>query len=205
MFLVTVSLGRVTGEEFSPDTFQRRLFEFYRLPFSNIRISPIYCQEFTGELEKMLSASGHVGPVGRRSTRWETSRYFTGQGNAWLGDSHILCSYLDAESSNGKESVWLKWSRDNPKMAKLFWPHIGRLAHRNLYLLIPDAMGIPAGHDTVEELDAAMKSHLAKAYMEAAKMSKDNGDLDRASEIRGFLLTDQPDDTPANKGQTPGS
>ena len=70
MLLLTVGSGRVTGEEFRLDTFQRRQFEFYRLPFSEIRVSPIHCEEGTGDAAlKAYLAKGYM-----EAAKWSQDR-----------------------------------------------------------------------------------------------------------------------------------
>ena len=54
---MTLTFGRIQGEEFSPDVFRRREFSYYEIPLLGLQVWPITHTESTGPLENYLATS----------------------------------------------------------------------------------------------------------------------------------------------------
>jgi len=70
--------------------------------------------------------------------------------------------------------VWEKWSKDNPQLAKIFWPSVQKLAIHRAYFAIPELLQFAATCPTVIELQLAIDkiSQLAASDQVARLVAK---------------------------------
>ena len=72
IFLWVASFGMVTGEEFSPDTFQSRSFIYHRFPILGVQVTPVFWENTTGPLQRHLRSQQLLPPRtgGRHAGTW---------------------------------------------------------------------------------------------------------------------------------------
>lgn len=164
MLLTIVTMGMVTGEEFSPNTFQRRFFVYYQLPLVRIQITPVSRNNATNRLQRFLISHGLVPQSPTTSPRWDVV-HANGAGiGHWSGDAAILCHYLDQRDDDGN-SRWLRWSKNHPKLAKCLWPTVAHVARQQLYALVPDLIHLAQTTDEPAQFDEQISLQLANAYL----------------------------------------
>ncbi|MEE3369283.1 MAG: hypothetical protein VX346_08060 [Planctomycetota bacterium] len=166
----TVTFGRVEGEEFSPQTFQRRRFRYVEIPLLGIQVTPIDRQDTTNDLERYLRLLPSVvrSPV---SKRWDLVRVKR-VGQDWEeGDGLILCMYLDALDANG-QLHWHTWSQQHPKLATELWPVVQQLAQNQMYVLVPVAFRLATTTPDATNLGSLLKTSLASEYLNLAVASR---------------------------------
>ena len=97
VILATVYFGKVSGEEFSPTKFQRRIFSYVEIPLLKIQVSPISRDDKTSDLEKYLVKNKLLGTPAKEA-RWDLVWANGGQ----HGEARILCTYLDSVNDRGQ-------------------------------------------------------------------------------------------------------
>lgn len=135
--MLTLIYGGVHGVEFCPQTFQRRAYSFYEIPWIGIQVRAVRHVDLTGPLEKHLVQKKLVQPPGKSPVSWHIVRGVRGAGGAQTGDAEILTQYLDAQDAEEKH-VWLDWSEKNPQQASVLWPAIAQLSREDLYVFVPE-------------------------------------------------------------------
>ena len=161
MWMITVSLGAVHGIEFSPHTFERRSYSFYEVPLIGYQVTAIEHEDVSKPTETILGTNKFVVPPpgGQQDwhivigTRWPKSRR--------RGDASILMQYFDAQDG-ASDYRWSKWSEDNPKLAKVFWPAVQRLAVHELYVFMPDLFDLAKRYDDPAQLKQALDKHVVE-------------------------------------------
>lgn len=192
LFWGTVSFGLVSGEEFSPDTFQRRSYHYYELPLIRLKITPVIREVQRNQLEGMLAVEQYVVP--RRSpTRWDLVACHRA-GEPWLrGDAQILCWYLDAGENTSEGSYyWKKWTVEHPSLAKILWAEIAALARRMHYFLVPHVFAEALAHEGSQRFQEDVNLLLARRYNMLAAAAAKLGNLETAIRLYGHALTHQP-------------
>lgn len=166
----TVTFGRVEGEEFSPQTFQRRRFRYVEIPLLGIQVSPIDRQDTTNGLEQHLRQLPGVAQI-PVTKRWDLVR-IRRAGQDWEeGDGLILCMYLDAVDAKD-QLHWYTWSQQHPELAAELWPVVGQLAQNQMYALVPVAFRLATTIPDATHLRNLLKTSLAREYLALAVASR---------------------------------
>jgi hypothetical protein len=139
--------GSIRGEEFSPDTFKRRTFEYQEVPLLGWRIGSVWHEDVSGPLERglqiqrdLLPASPHASP------RWDLIAMVHGA-ESYRGDAEILRRYLTAGDETSP--YWLEWTQRHADLAKVFWPIVAATARSGQYVRLPELF------ETAERLTVA--------------------------------------------------
>ena len=143
---VTITLGHVYGEEIASETFQRRKFNYFQLPIIELQISGITRTDSTGELENFLIDEKIISVAATKTPPDESIRWDLVNANRFgvifmRGEAEILCHYLDAKDADEK-NVWIEWSEENPKLAKVIWPAVVSVAQQELYIFVPELLDL---------------------------------------------------------------
>lgn len=182
-FLVLLTTGIVQGEEFSPDDFSRRRFEYIRLPLLNWVVRGIEYTDIASDFEKSLGADGWISTT--PATTWHLYREFRNPESAEC-DARFLVGLLKIKSDGDQyESYWEEWNNQYPELAKPFWPLVARLARDEMYLAVPEfmqlAMDVEKGSATdASSFEKQLRKHLAESYQKFAKLDQAKGRTERA-------------------------
>lgn len=193
--LVTLIFGRVSGEEFTTQGFQRRSFHYYELPIVHVQVWPMKRFDATGDLEaalvkqKLLPASAAATP---QDPRWDLVSGYRGAQLVQQGDAFILMLYLDAHDRSGNQ-VWLEWTNDHPELAKVLWPVVARLAEEELYLFLPDIFELARGATDPDALQKSIDELLADKYYEFGIVQQKLGRHQAAVELLSSAVKLAPD------------
>jgi hypothetical protein len=156
-------LGNVHGEEFSPDTFTRRTFEYRELPIMRWRISGVAHDHISGPLERRLQSDRQLLPTSTSvPPRWHVISMVRGS-EVFADDAEILKRYLTAGDEDSP--YWLKWTESHKDLAQALWPAVAAAARSGQYTRLPDLfetaeqMTITSQtKPTVEEFREALKA-----------------------------------------------
>ena len=202
VYMLTLWFGGVHGTEFSPQTFERRSYSFYELPLIGVQVTAIRQDDLTGIAETFLTTNNYVAPPPAGGPQdWHIIVGSRGTKLLRKGDASILIQYLDSKDSADYHR-WVKWSEDNPKLAKVFWPAVQRLAEHDLYIFIPDLFLLAKQHSDAVKLQAALdklraekllflarrlqareeQAEAVKVLDEAAKLDPANKEITKARE-----------------------
>lgn len=195
VFLSTLAFGQISGEEFSPDDFSRRRFYYYELPIVRIKVTPIYRSPYRGDLEKHLTRKGFVSKrkVKPAQKHWDLIYLERGMQRVMEGDSAILCGYLDLRSE--RELLWLKWTSDQPALAKVLWPVVAEAARRELYIITPELIDLAKGASDPEQFRRDLHSLAARKYRDFALAQQALGSHSAAVELFTAALAHAPGDS----------
>lgn len=136
LYLITRTFGAVRGTEFSPDTFERRSFQYYQLPLVHLQLTGEKQEDTSGATELFVLNNNYVTPAQSLTPEWHVVSSWRGAVPS-TGDAQILMQYLDAKTSDNYHR-WVKWSEDHTAAAKVLWPAVQQLAQHKLYVHIPD-------------------------------------------------------------------
>jgi hypothetical protein len=218
LLTTVIRYGFVHGEEFAPDTFQRRSYRYYELPLIRLKITPVKRTVHRPSLEEMLVNKSYV-PKKEPPDRWDLVAAYRGVSPWRQGDAQLLCDYLDAEDTTDNfRNYWEKWTEDHPELAKVLWSEIAQLARRDLYALIPPLFERAVAHDDPAQLRQDLQGILAAQYELLAEAEQVCGRLETAARYSaeaqryesqsttsrvepeaGFGEWDQPADVPAEE------
>jgi len=192
LLLGTLRYGLVQGDEFAPDTFQRRTYWYYELPLVRIKVTPVKRRVDRHQLERLLVAKQYITP-NAPPKRWDLIEARRG-GKAWRqGDAQILTLYLDAyDADKNWTSFWETWTTAHPTLAGVLWPEIAALARRDLYWMIPPLFEQAVGHDTAASLRGDLNLLLARNYDSLAVAEVELGNLNTAIRFYSQALRHQP-------------
>jgi hypothetical protein len=179
-YLSTRIFGWVSGEEFSPDSFQRRRFSYYEIPLIHLQITPVSRESSTNPLENHL-ATDMLGQSAVEP-RWDLVWARQGAQSPEFGDASILCAYLDARDSNG-DLFWKTWTEKNPQLAKKLWTTVLELAQQQLYLLVPDVFALAAQATDAASLEQNIGQLLADRYELLARTQVQRGNAQLARQL----------------------
>jgi len=203
MCLISVPLlryGAVAGEEFSPGRFHRRSYHYWEIPFIHVQVTPLQKQDETNDLEKYLLQKKLIRPANEAQPRWDLVKLRRAEFEGPSGDALILCRYLDQKNEEG-EFIWLEWSKQQPELAKVFWPVVADAARRELYVLAPDLFHLAEKAAGPDELKQEMAKHLARRYEQLARVEQQLGRPARAAEWYAVALRYDPQSSTAAKGR----
>jgi hypothetical protein len=191
--IATLLFGLHTGEEFAPDSFQRRTFYYYQIPLLGIQVTPIVREDQTSMFERYLRTNGFIAPGKPPTGRWDLVRATQGGKVRFRGDAEILCSYLDAVDPNDTP-YWKAWSEKNADAAKVLWPLVARMARRQLYILVPEMIDLARGESNPARLRGRLEDSLAHQFLRLGQTEQALGNHEQAIELLDEALRYAPDD-----------
>jgi hypothetical protein len=182
--MLVMSFGRCTGEEFSASDFSRRDFYYFRIPLIKLQVTPIIRRAKTSLLVKHLQNKRLIPKNGQN---WELASLNAGADQPYIANELILCRYLD-QRNDDYDLRWLDWSQKNPKLARVFWPVIFRIANEDLYLLVPDLFQLARYAKDPVQLDAELRKLIIREAARIAEGELQLAHYDRAAQIAAFVL-----------------
>lgn len=121
--------GRVSGIEFSPDSFSHRSFTYFQ--WCGIQCTPQQHNEWQSDVEGFLHESGFVTPTEQQ--RWHFVNGFAPGIRGWYGNAKYMCQ---AVGCWGRDDQWVQWSRNNPELSTVVWPQVVIWARQEKYFEI---------------------------------------------------------------------
>lgn len=167
LLLVTFAIGKVSGTEFNPQTFERRWFSFYEIPLVRLQVTPLWRVGANGNVEDLVIAQKYVTPPPNAPEQWELISLVRRNYKQPPTDVQILARYLDASDEDG-DSYWTQWSIKHPEMAALLWPEVARLARLEQYVLLPPLFELARGAEGVKKFQAELKQLQTKQLQDTA-------------------------------------
>lgn len=164
---VVIFTGSVSGTEFSPDTFERRFYTYVEIPFFHIQISPIIRERLPSALLKHLKNNNYITEAEILNPRWDIIYESRLKPNSPRCDARLLWQYLDRQNA-GAEQSWLRWSKENPKLAKVFWPAIAKVARMKHYLLVPELFRLARQFSDPNLLKSEIDTYLNRQFQQLA-------------------------------------
>jgi len=198
---VTITLGHVRGEEIASETFQRRTFEYFQLPVIELQISGITRTDSTGDLENYLIDKKIISVAKTKIPPDESIRWDLVRGNRFgtvfkRGEAEILCHYLDTHDADQK-NVWVEWSKENPKLAKVIWPAVVSVAQQELYILVPELLELATNATDPDVLKTQLTELQFQQYLRVATTQQQLARHELAVELFSHSLDRSPNNIDA--------
>jgi hypothetical protein len=183
--LLLLGFGKVTGEEFSPISFQRRDYSFFQLPLVGWQVTPVWRDNRTPELEQQLKRRNLLA---RRpgASRWDAV-WVVAEGGYREGDPMILTRYLDTRQADDKPR-WLVWSDDHPKLAQALWPAVQEAAWLEAYVLVPELFELAERATDADGFQQQLATRLTQGLVELAEQRLEADQTQEAVRIYDALL-----------------
>lgn len=200
LYLIFVAYGEKSGVEFSPDDFSFRSFDYCKFPLVNYTRRGIKYSVFTDASSanaEILIKDDWIRDNGRIPKRWhlisETGgwHFFSSGRISTDCDARFLTDYFHLTNDDGKTLI-MKWTDDNPKSAKIYWPLIAEMARHDLYLPIPGLMEFVLGYpepDKQDGFEAALLKRVSEAWYEAGITDQLENSHQRAIERFDIAMT----------------
>jgi len=175
----TYLFGLVSGEEFAPETFQRRNFHYYQIPLLRIQVTGIRRTDITDALERKIASNEILDlpktrPLNDPTLRWDVVMARRSSIVPTYGDARILCRYLDSQDAGGS-NVWMDWTTANPKLARVVWRHVHAMAVHELYVLIPELFELARTATDPDQLDTEIEAYLTPELVRFATAQSELG------------------------------
>jgi len=189
--LLTLTLGAVHGIEFSPQSFERRSYSFFELPLIGTQITAVQHDDVSKTTETFITTSKYITPPAGGPQDWHIVSGSRGVRGRRQGDASILMQYFDAQDSD-EYHRWVKWSEDYPKLAKVFWPSVQRLAVNELYVFVPDLFDLAKAHDDPKKLQSALNQAVVERLLILARRLQERGEHAEAIQVLDDALALDP-------------
>jgi len=132
-------------------------------------------------------------PAGVRTPVWHLVSVRHGRQSTQFDDAALLVQQLRRRDDSGKP-YWKSWTKDHPKLGKVLWPAIFRLARRELYLMMPPLFESAAACEDAERLQAQINESLRRQYRNVIADMRAVGRERLAAELAREAATDFPAD-----------
>ena len=139
-FLLTwiATSSRVSGSEFSPDTFQTRTFQYFRVPGIRLQLYSTRYSQPQATPGASFDILKHLQNKSSQSPRWDLVEAQQGATTEKY-PAALLVGALEIRNST-YTPLWEHWSAAHPAKAAILWPLVQQLALDGQYLLIPQLL-----------------------------------------------------------------
>lgn len=182
------TMGQVQGEEFSPTHFRTRTFSFYEIPLIHWQITPVHRSVSTPTAAVLLTQRQWIQAPPGDPAVWHVVSVRRGIEASQDADAALLVNQLRLRGDAG--SNWRKWSLDHPERAAVLWPAIGKLAERELYILMPRLFEMTRRMEGVEPLKATLAAYLQQEYESLVRDMQAAGRDDLADALMAEAASD---------------
>ena len=192
LFVIVLTQGSVSGQEFSPTHFRLRNFSFYEIPLIHVQLTPIQRSGSTPQSATYVRQTSLIPVTPGAPTQWHLVQISRGLTGTTPADADLLVQQLALHVDGN--AYWKQWSKDHPNRAKVLWPVIQRLAKRELYLLMPSLFELAQRDQSADQLAAALDRQLRRNYhgLIADMIAADREDV--AGQLAREALSDYPRD-----------
>lgn len=190
MVVFVAMFGRVSGSEFSPNTFEQRQFSYYEIPFVKIQVMPVQRSAVPSGLHNLLMANSLI-PPSKTPDRWDLVATNQTEGYSPECDAAILANYLNDDPWAGNR--WTLWTEEHADLANVFWAKVADMARFSRYLIIPSLFRAAERADSAKELEAEL-IQLCTTEIEIAAVEWSNqGQTDQAVRAYEYLIALDPE------------
>ena len=186
VLFVMLAFGQIYGLEFSPLTFRRRSYMFFRVPVLGVQVTPVWRDDGTGELERYLKRQNLL-PHSQPPDRWDVV-WVTQPGGRREGDATILIRYLDMAAPE-QDQHWYSWSQQHPQLAQVLWPIVQETALLRAYVLIPGLFAVAESTSDPNQFRHQLEAYLQPALVELANDQSDAGHPELARPLLEAILS----------------
>ncbi len=175
------SATAVSGIEMNPIDWKVRRFWFRRDPFTNTRFTGIYYSPVTqsgiwsADPTKQFAV---VDPALRADLKtagspaeWDLVKISDGAES--IGPAVVWFELLQTYTS-GYDLHWVKWTGQNPKLAKVLWPAVQDMTRFGLYAKIPALLELTRQGLDVDEFEQQVNEFALRSLLEFCASAESN-------------------------------
>ncbi len=194
-------LGGVQGAEIDPMRFASRTFYYYRIPFTQLQISPTWYDSSSGSFENNIAP--YLPANQSRKRHWQVAKIQYGAVSDY-GDPKIMDDlfWIIDDYTRLDSEFWITWSKNNKEIAKLFWPIVSEIGVNDAYLVLPDFVEATRKVNSAEEFNGEVVPQLVALYNALAEDFSEAGDFDRVATLADLALKHDPQNADALRLQT---
>ncbi len=217
-FVFVLPYSRVTGRELNPDTLEVRHFSYYRIPFTQIGVSPIrrttlepgwgaflidegywkLAQPTTGTAVSLERRSRKNGPAKsggaqRGSQSPPAQRWHLVGVDGVAADAAVFVEIMETRLGNG-DNQWVAWTKDHPQTARVLWSHVATAADLELYPYIVIMLRTAIQFPELPQFKKHMRLRLREFLTRDLKTARERGDADRAVRVARLGASLWPDE-----------
>jgi len=196
--LATLWFGSVHGVELNPYTLARRSYFFYEIPLIRWQVRGIKREDVISHVADLLAKEKYVPPAKNAPNVWHVVMGSRGMRSMTIGDADILVRYLEAQDGSNTH-IWHTWSEQHPKLAKIFWPAVSRLAQEEQYVHIPELFDIAAATTDPAALQANLNRKIAERLLELSQRLTEAEQHTEAKKYRDEAAALDPSNTAIKK------
>ncbi len=197
MALVGITtFGKAAGEEFSPDTFERRVFHYYQVPLLEAQVTPVFRTDCTGTLESMLINRKYLKQVNIGNPKWDLVESGVTDGVTATGDAKILQRYLTALDTQG-DVYWEDWTTEHKNQAKVLWPLVAKSSRQELYFLLPEMFRMADQDIKAKDLAKELEQYIGRECERLGQQQQELGRHRLAVKLLSITLEYEPNDVSA--------
>ena len=200
--LVGLPYGRFSGRELNPETLEIRYFSYYRIPFTQIGISPIYRVTEQPGWAAFLIDEGYwklaKSPTSAAdSTKRDPPRAGSGKARRqspprqrWHlivaggtpADAAVFVAIMEAQRADG-DNHWVAWTKEHPKTARVLWSHVATAADLELYPYVAVMLRTAEQFPKRSQFEQQMQTRLRDLLTRDLKTARERGDADRVARV----------------------
>ena len=199
---VVFPYSRLSGRELNPETLEVRYFSYYRIPFTQIGISPIRRVTEQPGWAAFLIEEGYW-KLAKSSTTAEDSpkknQPKAGSGKArrqspprqrWHlivaggtpADAAVFVAIMEAQRADG-DNHWVAWTKEHPKTARVLWSHVATAADLELYPYVAVMLRTAEQFPKRSQFEQQMQTRLRDLLTRDLKTARERGDADRVARV----------------------
>lgn len=184
--ILVLAFGSVEGRQISPQTFQMRDYEYFRIPWSGIQITPVKYNRISNALVSFLTAEGYLAGH-NEATRWDEVVYRGAGVPLRRGRAWVLAATLEMQTPDG-DYGWLAWTEEHPEQAPILWRNVARAARDRVYFVIPDLMSAAKMAETnTVAMEVSMSAVMITAYDQQLAAARKAGEERRVTALSNTL------------------
>ena len=194
-------LGGVQGSEIDPMRFASRTFYYYRIPFTQLQISPTWYDSSSGRFENEIAP--YLPARQSRKRHWQVAKVQYGAISDY-GDPKIMDDlfWIIDDHARVDSEFWTSWSKNNQEIAKLFWPIVSEIGVNDAYLILPEFVEATRRVSSAEEFKRDVMPQLVVLYNALAEDFDEAEDFARVKTLANLALGHDPQNAESLRLQT---
>ncbi|MCA9213186.1 MAG: hypothetical protein KDB27_08985 [Planctomycetales bacterium] len=186
--IFVLAFGGVYGTEVDPVHFHGREFNYYRLPFTQLQISPTMYEQTSTDFEQSIAS--HLPTKRSRKHQWQVADIQYGAFQDY-GDAKVLDDifWIVKTHRRDKSDFWKKWSDENPEIARKFWKTVSEIGVNDAYFVLPNFVKSTQNIEAVEEFDEIVIPELVSMYNDLAEDYADANSYDSAVTLTTLAIS----------------
>ncbi len=209
---VALPYSRLSGRELNPETLEVRYFSYYRIPFTQIGISPIRRVTEQPGWAAFLIEEGYWKLAKSQTNAADSKKDQpkTGSGKArrpspprerWHlivaggtpADAAVFVTIMEARRRNG-DNQWVAWTKDHPNTARVLWSYVATATDLELYPYVAVMLRTAEQFPKRSQFERQVRTRLRDLLTRDLETARERGDTDRVARVARLGVSLWPDE-----------